>query len=133
MNRKKRILIAEDERNVLKMTKARLEFEGYDVVTAEDGEEAIAQASSAVPIHLILLDIKLPKLNGYEVCRRLKTDAATKKIPVVIFTASESQLQHLANRCIEVGAADWVRKPFRSAELMAKIRRVLGEEGSGDA
>ena len=130
MNGKKRILIAEDDASVLKMTKFRLEHEGFDVVTAADGEAAVQQASSKVPIHLILLDIKLPKMNGYDVCRRLKSQASTAKIPVVIFSASEYQWQRMADRCIEVGAVDWLRKPFRTAELMQRIHRALGEEGA---
>ena len=133
MNRKKRILVVEDNPSVLKMTKFRLEHEGYDVVTADDGETALTQAEAAIPLHLILLDVDLPKLDGYEVCRRLKGNAATAKIPVVIYSASEGQWQHLANRCIEAGAADWLRKPFRTAELLQKIHHSLGEEGSLDA
>ena len=125
---KKRILLAEDDPSVRKTTKFRLEHEGYDVVAVEDGEAALAQAS-AVPIHLVLLDIRLPKMDGYEVCRRLKNNQATAEIPVLIFTASESQMTSLANRCIEVGAVDWLQKPFRTAQLMEKIHRALGEEG----
>jgi len=125
---RKRILLAEDEPSILKMTKLRLEYEGYEVLAATDGQAAIEQARTALPIHLILLDIKLPKFNGYEVCRALKRHAATAAIPVIVFTASESQLQHLADRCIEVGASDWIKKPFRTKELLAKISRALEEQ-----
>ena len=127
MNAKKRILLAEDDPSIMKTTKFRLEHEGFDVVTAADGEAALQEAG-AVPIHLVLLDIKLPKLSGYEVCRRLKDNKATAKIPVLIFTASEGQMKYLANRCIEVGAFDWLKKPFRTVELMDKIHRALAEE-----
>lgn len=121
-----RILIAEDDVSILKMTKVRLEHEGFIVSIAADGEAVLAQTSdSDVLPHLILLDIRMPKLNGYEVCRELKRRPATAKIPVIVFTASESQLQHLANRCIEVGAVDWIKKPFRTQELMAKIHHAL--------
>ena len=126
---KKRILIGDDELSILKMTKVRLEHEGYDVITAVDGEEVVRQAGAQLPIHLILLDVKMPKLNGYEVCRMLKCQAVTAGIPVIIFSASESQVQLLAERCIEIGASDWIRKPFRTHELMEKIHHVLGEEG----
>ena len=125
---KQRILIGEDDPSVMKMTKLRLEHEGYDVVSAMDGEAVVNEAGGALPIHLILLDVKMPKLNGYEVCRMLKRRPATAKIPVIIFTASESQFQLLTDRCIEVGAADWLKKPFRTHELMTKIHRALGEE-----
>ena len=125
---KKRILIVEDNPGIRKMTQLRLEHEGYDVVTAADGQAALEEAGAKLPIHLILLDIKLPKLNGYDVCQALKRRSATSGIPVIIFSASESELQHLADRCIEVGAIDWIRKPFRTQELLHKIHRALGEE-----
>ena len=126
---KKRILVVEDDPSVLKVTKVRLEHEGFDVVTAMDGEKALEVAEHELPIHVILLDVMLPKRNGYEVCSTLKRRPATAKIPVIVFSASESQIQYLADRCVEVGATDWLKKPFTSAELMAKIHRALGEEG----
>ncbi len=125
---KKRILIGEDDISILKMTKLRLEHEGYDVLAASDGEQVLEQAQVQLPIHLILLDIKLPKLNGYDVCRMLKGHIMTAGIPVIVFSASESQLIYLADRCIEAGATDWIKKPFRTKDLLAKIRRALGEE-----
>ena len=125
---KKRILIAEDDPSILKMTKLRLEHEGYEVITAQDGAAALVEAAAKPQVHLILLDIKLPKLNGYDVCETLKHQSATSKIPVIIFSASESQLQRLADRCIEVGAIDWIKKPFQTQALLRKIHHVLGEE-----
>ena len=127
MTDKKRILIAEDDPSILKMTKLRLEHEGYAVVSALDGEEALRQAAREFPIHLILLDIKLPKLDGYTVCQRLKDQPQTETIPVIVFSASENELQRLADRCIDVGAADWIKKPFRTKDLLDKIHRALGE------
>ncbi len=126
----KRILVAEDDPSIMRMTTLRLQHEGYTVVSATDGETALQRAADTLPIHLILLDIKLPKLNGYQVCAHLKRQPATAKIPVIVFTASESQLQYLADRCIEVGATDWIKKPFRAKDLMAKIHRALDEEGT---
>ena len=125
---KKRILLVDDEPSVLKVTKARLEHEGYEVLVAVDGKAALQRAAEELPIHVVLLDIMLPKLKGYEVCRALKRQPATSHIPVIVFTGSESQIQQLGDRCIEVGATDWIKKPFTSAELMAKIHRALGEE-----
>lgn len=127
---RKTILIAEDDPDILKVTKLRLEHEGYHVLAATDGETVLAQADGDLPIHLILLDIKLPKLNGYDVCRRLKRRPATARIPVIVFSASESQIQYLADRCVEVGATDWIKKPFRTKDLMTKIHRALHEEES---
>jgi len=125
---KKRILIVEDEPSVLKVTKARLEHQGYEVLVAMDGKAALQKAAEELPIHVVLLDIMLPKLNGYEVCRALKRQPATSHIPVIVFTGSESQMEQLGDRCIEVGATDWIKKPFESKELLAKIHRALGEE-----
>ena len=124
---KTRILIGEDEPNVLKVTKARLEHEGYEVLTAVDGE-AVLDRVRHERIHLILLDIKMPKLNGLDVCRALKRRAATADIPVIVYSGSDHQLQRLADRCIEYGAAGWLSKPFTTAELLGKIHRVLGTE-----
>lgn len=132
---KRRILIGEDDPSVLKMTKARLEHEGYDVLTADDGEMVLTCAKAAGPIHLILLDVRLPKRNGYDVCRQLKAQAGTSRIPVIVFSATEAEERRLANRCIEAGATDWLKKPFLSAQLMDKIHRalnqVIGERGEG--
>lgn len=130
--KKKRILIGEDDLSVLKVTRVRLEYEGYDVIQAVDGAEVLERAHGDLPIHLILLDIRLPKMNGYDVCRSLKHQADTAEIPVIVFTASESEQQWLADRCIEIGATDWMKKPFRTKELLAKIQRALGEEGRRD-
>ncbi len=134
MNRpcQKRILIGEDDQSILKMTTLRLEHEGYAVVTATNGEEVLHQVKEAPSVDLILIDIKMPRLNGYQVCQQLKSQPDTAGIPVIIFSASESQLQHLANRCIEVGASDWIKKPFRTKDLLEKIHRAFGEEGNGD-
>ena len=126
---KKRILIVEDDPSVLKMTSIRLRHEGYDVLTAADGELALSAIDQDPQIHLILLDVRLPKIDGYEVCRTVKRQPATTHIPVIIFSASESQLGRLADRCIEAGAVDCIRKPFQTRELLGKIHRALGEEG----
>lgn len=125
---KKRILIAEDDPGILKMTKFRLEHEGYEVIATTDGEEALHEAEAQLPIHLFLVDIKMPKLSGYDLCLALKQRTATSNIPILVFTGSESQLQRLANKCIEVGATDWIKKPFLTRDLMEKIHRALKEE-----
>ena len=126
---KARILIGEDDPGILQTTAFRLTHEGYEVVSATDGDDVLHQAETQLPIHLILLDIRLPKRNGYDVCRILKRQAATAQIPVIVFTASEPEMQKLADRCIEVGATDWIKKPFQVKELLEKIDRVLGTEG----
>jgi two-component system cell cycle response regulator len=127
---RKRILLVDDDPSILKMTRLRLEHEGYEVLVAHDGEEALAQTSTDQAIDLILLDLKMPKVNGLEVCQRLKANPRTASIPVVLFTGSESLVDRLADVCIELGAADWIEKPFRSEALLGKIRKIIGERGT---
>jgi DNA-binding response OmpR family regulator len=130
MMTRKCILIAEDDASILKMTKLRLEHEGYAVRTAIDGDTALqVLVVAGAPVDLVRLDIRLPKRSGYDVCRAIKREPATAGIPVIVFSASETQIQQLADRCIEVGATDWIKKPFRTTELLAKIHRALGEGG----
>ncbi len=129
-NGKRRILLAEDDPSILKVTKLRLEHEGFDVIVATDGEAAVDAAMATQTIDLILLDVRMPKLDGFQVCKRLKQNPLTTRVPIIIFTASVTQLQHLADRCIELGVAAWLRKPFRSKDLLAKVHQALGEEGT---
>jgi len=129
MSGKKRILLGDDEVHISKLTKVRLEHEGYEVVTAHDGEEVIQKAKAGLPIHCILLDVWMPKRNGYEVCRFLKKDSKTASVPVIIFTASEAEHKSLADRCIEAGAAGWIRKPFRAQELIRMIADAVSNGG----
>ncbi len=125
-----RILIAEDDPSVLKMTRLRLQHEGFEVVVAVNGEEAVAKATTDPTIRLVLLDLRMPKLNGLEVCQRLKDRPETSAIPIIVFTASSISWQRLTDQCIEVGVSDWLKKPFRSEELLMRIRRAL-EKGGG--
>lgn len=123
--RKNRILLADDELSFLQVVKARLEAMGFEVQTASDGEEVLKRVrASGASIDLILLDLKMPKLDGFEVLRQLKElGPSTAKIPVIVFTAYAEQLQ---DRCLELGIKDLLRKPFRTAELVEKIRGALG-------
>ena len=125
MNGTKRILIAEDDSGIRRMTQLRLEHEGYAVLVACDGEDALRQVEAGPRVHCILVDVKMPKMNGYQVCQELKRRPGTAKIPVIVFTASENQMKLLAERCIEIGAYDWLRKPFRTKDLLEKIERAL--------
>jgi CheY-like chemotaxis protein len=126
--KKGRILLADDDPSILKMTKLRLEHEGYEVVVASDGEEVLTQVAASGAIDLILLDLKMPKLNGLETCKRLKANPATAPIPIIIFTASETFVEHLTDLCCELGATDCLKKPFRSQELLEKIGKVIDNE-----
>ena len=132
MPEKRRILLAEDDTSVLKMTRLRLEHEGFEVIVATNGEEALKQMAEAGAIDLVLMDVRMPKLDGFQVCKRLREDPQTMRIPVIVFTASITQLQRLTDRCIELGVTGWLRKPFRSKDLMDKIHEALKEEGTLD-
>ena len=130
---KKRILLADDEMIVLKPTRLRLEHEGFEVVTAVDGEEVVQKIFGEGGIDLILLDIIMPKLDGFEVVKKLKVNPATAKIPVILFTASSARWQEIINRCVELGVSACLRKPFQSKELIEKIRQILEKEEKSDA
>ena len=107
------------------VTRLRLEHQGYEVEVATDGEEALHKATSREEIDLVLLDLKLPKLDGFEVCRRLKKDSSTAKIPVIVYTASEARWETLMDRCVDLGVNDLLRKPFNTQELITKVHQVL--------
>jgi CheY-like chemotaxis protein len=123
-DRRARILLADDEQDVAAVARMRLEVNGYEVVTAADGAEAIARFDSCRP-DLVLLDLRMPKLDGYQVCQVLKSDPATRAVPVIIFSASSSQALALERKCLELGADDFVRKPYTSEDLLAKVRLHL--------
>ena len=125
-----RMLLVEDEIAIVKVTKARLAYEGFEVIVAMDGEEALRQVQASGPMDLALTDITLPKLDGCEATKRLKADPATASLPIRIYTASSARWERLTEQCVELGIAGWLRKPFRSRELLEAIRRVLGQEGA---
>ena len=123
------VLLAEDDPTVLKMTKLRLEHEGLTVIVATDGREALDKIMANGAIDLVLLDIKMPKLDGFQICKVMKGNPATDKIPIIVFTGSASSWQKITDECIELGITDWLKKPFRSDELMEKVHHVLDDTG----
>src|SRR3989338_1217841 len=121
-DKKFRVLLVDDEPSIVKMVGKRLEVEGFDVVVALDGQEGLTKAQTEQP-DLIILDLMLPKLNGYEVCTMLKQDTRYQKIPIMMFTAkAQDKDEKLGMEC---GANGYVRKPFRAQELLEKIRSLL--------
>jgi len=118
----KRILLVDDEPDIIKTVQVRLEKNGYAVITAIDGQDALAKARSENP-DLIILDLMLPKLNGYQVCRMLKFDEQYKKIPIIIFTARTQDQDKQTSQ--EVGADAYISKPFESSVLLEKIETLL--------
>ncbi len=119
MPRKANILAVDDEPHVLKLVKANLESSGYRVLTALDGEQAITLVEREVP-DLVILDIMLPKMDGYAVCRRIREFSA---VPVIMLTARSAQVDLVHG--FEVGADDYLTKPFSVTELLMRVQAVL--------
>ncbi len=119
----KKILFIEDEPDQVELIKARLEASGYVFISAMDGEEGVKKAIETRP-DLVLLDLILPKLDGFEVCRRIKADPKTKEIPVIILTAIGKK--NAEAECRMCGADSFLKKPYDSAVLMAEIKKFIG-------
>jgi len=125
---RKNILVVEDEKDIIEVLRYYLEKENYRVHFAEDGFTALEVAEKVVP-NLILLDLMLPKLDGMEVCRRLKKDERLRDIPVIMLTAKAEEPDKV--RGLELGADDYVTKPFGAKELMARVKaHIRRREGS---
>ncbi|MGI8551190.1 MAG: adenylate/guanylate cyclase domain-containing protein [Dehalococcoidia bacterium] len=121
MERRPTILVVDDTPQNIKLLEAVLLPRGYAVLTAASGIEALQKVTEAAP-DLVLLDIVMPRMDGYEVCRRLREDAASRLLPVVMITASGEQEKIKA---IEAGADDFINKPFNQAELLARVKSLL--------
>ena len=117
------VLVAEDDEDILALVVFDLEDEGYEVLTARNGKEAISLAFDRLP-DLILLDVAMPGLDGYEVTRRLRADESTRGIPVVLLTARAQVKDVILG--FEAGANDYVTKPFRPDELRTRLHAALG-------
>lgn len=117
------VLVADDEPDVRELIAYRLRRSGYDVIEAMDGQEAFELATTRVP-SLAVLDVMMPKLDGYELTRRLRADDATRDIPIILLTARAQEAD--VARGFEAGADDYLRKPFNPDELVARVRAVLG-------
>ena len=122
MSEQYRVLLVDDEPSIVKMVGKRLEVEGFEVLIAMDGQEGLTKARAESP-DLIVLDLMLPKLNGYEVCTMLKQDTRYQAIPIILFTAKAQEKDEQLG--MECGANAYVRKPFRAQELTDKIRSLI--------
>ncbi len=118
----KKILIADDEEDVKVVVQLFLESKGYDIVTAYDGLDAMDRAREENP-DLIILDVMMPIIDGFEVCKKLKEDPGLKDIPVVMLSASSHA--ESKQRGIEVGAVEYIVKPFDPEKLQAVIESIL--------
>jgi adenylate cyclase len=118
------ILLVEDEADMVQAIRLRLEANGYEVITAGDGPEGLHLAREKEP-DLIILDVMLPRMDGFTVCRMLKFDNKYEKIPIIMFTA-RTQASDIG-RGKEMGADAYITKPFKAEELLQKIKSLLGK------
>jgi DNA-binding response OmpR family regulator len=124
-----RILVVEDEQDVAELLRYHLAKEGYEVVVAPNGSDAVKRARDLRP-EVILLDIMVPQLNGWEVCRRLKGEIETRTIPIIMVTGRVEEGDKVLG--FERGADDYVTKPFSPRELVARVRAVVRRGRHGD-
>ena len=125
-DRKLRVLFVDDEPGILKMVGKRLEIAGFEVVTAVDGEDALAK-SFAVQPDLVVLDLMLPKISGLKVCPQLKQDPRTAQIPVIIFTGKDQDVDQ--ETCRRSGADSYVPKALGADVLISEVRSLLKKAG----
>jgi len=121
----KRILLADDEEDIKTVVTMFLQAQGYDVVTAYDGLDALEKAKTEKP-DLIILDVMMPLIDGFEVCRRLKEDPATAKVPILMLSAAAHA--DSVNRGLEAGAEDYMVKPFEPEKLSEKVNEIFAKE-----
>jgi DNA-binding response OmpR family regulator len=121
---KGKILVVDDEIYIVHILDFSLGMEGYEVVTALDGEQALEKVKSEKP-DLIVLDIMMPKLDGYEVCKSIKSSAGTQHIPVILLSAKGRNVDQKLG--FDVGADDYITKPFSPRKLVERINQLLGQ------
>ncbi len=117
-----KILIAEDDQDIRELIVLTLQFHGFDVVSAEDGKAAVEKAPAG-SFDLILMDVRMPRMTGYEACAQLKAMETTKDIPIVFLSAKGQEAEITTG--LQAGAADYILKPFAPDQLVATINRVL--------
>ncbi|OQA06373.1 MAG: Alkaline phosphatase synthesis transcriptional regulatory protein PhoP [bacterium ADurb.Bin374] len=118
----KKILVADDEPHILRVVKDKLANAGFTVVTASNGEEALETARREKP-SLVLLDVMMPKMNGFDVCRTLRAEAEFKGVPILLLTARGQEIdRHMG---LEAGASEYITKPFSPRELLATVQAQL--------
>jgi two-component system phosphate regulon response regulator PhoB/two-component system alkaline phosphatase synthesis response regulator PhoP len=124
-----RILIVEDEEAIVEVVSQTLRRHGYETAAAADGDSALEMAFSLRP-DLVILDLMLPKMDGWEVCRRLKADRQTASVPVLMLTARREERDVVEG--LEIGADDYMKKPFSLAELAARVKALLRRADPGE-
>ena len=121
-----KILIAEDERDIRELITFTLNFAGHKVIPTANGEEAFLVAMREVP-DLILLDVRMPRMTGYEACRKIKAEGRTRDIPVIFLSAKGQEAEIRAG--YEAGAAEYIVKPFAPDQLTERIQAILTRNG----
>ena len=119
----KKILIVDDEPEIVDVLSARLETQGYEIVTGSNGEEALQKAKEQSP-DLIICDVMMPPPNGFQVCRTIKDDPELKDIPVILLTAKAAESDKFWGT--ESRADEYITKPYNSDELLSKVKNLLG-------
>ena len=125
---KPRILVVDDEPEAVELVEFNLKQAGYAVTTAADGAEALKKARSQTP-DLVVLDVMLPEMDGFEICKTLRLDPATARVPIIMLTAKAAEIDRVLG--LELGADDYLTKPFSPRELLLRIKKILsrGEPG----
>lgn len=122
MNHRGTILVIDDEQDLIELVRYNLDKEGFDVVAATDGGSGLDIATRHKP-DLVVLDLMMPGMDGLEVCRRMRNDERTRRIPVIMLTAKAAEADRIVG--LELGADDYVTKPFSPRELVARVKAVL--------
>ena len=122
MNSRGTILVIDDERDLIELVRYNLDKEGFDVLAASDGMSGLEIATKHKP-DLVVLDLMMPGMDGLEVCRRMRADDRTRRIPVIMLTAKAGETDRIVG--LEMGADDYVTKPFSPRELVARVKAVL--------
>ena len=122
MMAQKKILVVDDEKDIVELISYNLEQEGFAVIKAYDGQMAWERVKTAKP-DLVVLDLMIPGIHGLEVCKLIRRDAATETLPIIMLTAKSDQVDKILG--LELGADDYITKPFNVRELIARIRAVL--------
>jgi two-component system alkaline phosphatase synthesis response regulator PhoP len=121
-----KILVAEDERDIRDLIAFTLRFAGYEVVTAGDGQEAWEMVGQEMP-DLILMDVRMPRMTGYEACQKMKADPKVKDIPVVFLSAKGQDSEIRSG--LEAGATEYLLKPFAPTDLTQRVKELLAQYG----
>jgi DNA-binding response OmpR family regulator len=121
-----KILIAEDEPDIRQLIRITLNYAGHEVVVTTNGEEALKEAKNIIP-DLVILDVRMPRLSGYETCQQIKADKNLSHVPVVFLSAKGQEAE--VNTGLEAGAIEYILKPFSPDELIERVSVILSSNG----